>query len=61
MKRLLSPAFTHIPMLIEYLSTEEEESEIDLYQARKVTLGNNCIADTIVFKTKRNETKLILR
>jgi hypothetical protein len=37
MKRLLSPAFSHIPMLVEYLSTTEEESEIDLYQARKCT------------------------
>jgi hypothetical protein len=36
MKRLLSPACSHIPMLVEYLSTAADEGDVDAYQARKV-------------------------
>lgn len=35
MKRLLSPLFEIIPHLIEYLYSAEDETEIDLMQARK--------------------------
>jgi len=35
MKALLSPLMDSVPFLIEYLSTAEEEVEIDLLQARK--------------------------
>ena len=35
MKALLSPLFSCIPFLIEYLSSPAEEAEIDLIQARK--------------------------
>lgn len=37
MKRKLLPMFNCVPFLIEYCSTPEEESEIDLLQARKCT------------------------
>ena len=35
MKKLLSPLFQTIPFLIEYLSSSDEENEIDLIQSRK--------------------------
>lgn len=35
MKKLLSPMCSSIPNLIEYISSESEESEIDSMQARK--------------------------
>ncbi len=35
MKELLNPLFEAVPVLIEYISTVEEESEMDLQQARK--------------------------
>lgn len=35
MKVLLSPLMETVPFLVEYLSTAEEEVEIDLIQARK--------------------------
>lgn len=35
MKALLSPLMGTVPFLVEYLSTAEEEVEIDLIQARK--------------------------
>lgn len=35
MKKLLSPMYSFIPNLVEYLSTEEDEREIDSMQARK--------------------------
>ena len=35
MKKLLYPCFASFPMLVEYISTQEEEQDIDLAQARK--------------------------
>lgn len=35
MKKLLSPLFQTIPFLVEYLSSSDEENEIDLIQSRK--------------------------
>ncbi len=35
MKKLLSPLYSFIPCLVEYLSSEAEEREIDSSQARK--------------------------
>ena len=35
MKKLLSPLYSSIPFLVEYISSEAEESEIDSMQARK--------------------------
>ena len=35
MKRLLSPLYNAVPCLVEYLSSEAEEKEIDSAQARK--------------------------
>jgi hypothetical protein len=35
MKKLLAPLYSAIPFLIEYISSESEEKEIDSMQARK--------------------------
>jgi hypothetical protein len=35
MKEALTPLFQVVPHLVEYISTSEEEDEMDLLQARK--------------------------
>ena len=47
MKILLSPLIYYIPNLVEYISSTEDESDIDLFQARKVCEFKRMMLQTI--------------
>ena len=52
MKNLLSPLFYNIPNLIEYISSAQDETDIDLLQARKCCEFKRMILQTV----KRNDS-----